>query len=312
VTIADLHVHTTVTDGRMRPAEVIDLAARAGVQRLVFTDHSAVTFPEVLDHAAANGVDLPFPGMEVSTYLGHRKHHVLLYGWALLDRELQRVLRFPVENKLRIAQRVRDELASRGYNMAPLEAIRTTGSADGRPTPEKLFPSRTAIAWHLSQCGGMPQQAAYALVASIFSAAERAGQPGLADRYLPTLDVIRLAAGRGLATALAHPLWECTAPADVDGIRADIRTMAEAGLHGMETRSYHHRPLDDHPALLRLRSGLGLLPAGGSDFHGNGKTELGADGLDRPEFAALAALVARGGNQLTPSGAASSAGGEQC
>lgn len=295
VTTADLHVHTTVTDGRLKPSEVVDLAAGSGLEYLVFTDHSAVTFESVLDYAAARGVRLPFPGTEVSTFIRHRKHHVLVYGYGLLKADVQHKLRFPVDGKLRDAQRALDALAQRGLLLPSLADITASGTAPGRPTPEKLFPSRTAIAWQLAQASGLSPAEARRHVESAFHDAARedqTGPPRLERRYLPALEVIGMAAARGLTTSLAHPLWECATIREIAEVCDAIRLMADAGLAGIESRSYHHRELDDHPMLLRTRADLGLIPTGGSDFHANGKTELGSCGLAADEFAAFWEVVA--------------------
>jgi predicted metal-dependent phosphoesterase TrpH len=295
VTVADLHVHTTVTDGRLKPTEVVELAAEIGLEYLVFTDHSAVTFESVLDHAAARGVRLPFPGTEISTFLGNRKHHVLIYGHGLLSAEVQQWLLFPVEGKLRDAQRALDALSQRGFRLPPLADITAAGTTPGRPTPEKLFPSRTAIAWQLAQASRLPLAEARRQVESAFHDTARggtAGPPHLEDRYLPTLKVIGMAAARGLTTSLAHPLWECATTRDISEVCDAVRLMADTGLAGMESRSYHHREFDDHPMLLRTRADLGLIPTGGSDFHANGKTELGSCGLLPDEFSAFWEVVA--------------------
>jgi 3',5'-nucleoside bisphosphate phosphatase len=295
VTVADLHVHTTVTDGRLKPSEVVDLAADTGLEYLVFTDHSAVTFESILDHAAARGVRLPFPGTEISTFLNNRKHHVLIYGYGLLSAEVQQRLRFPIEGKLRDARRALNALSLRGFRLPPLAVITAAGTTPGRPTPEKLFPSRTAIAWQLAQATGLSPAEARRHVESAFLDTARddtAGLPHLEDRYLPTLEVIEMATARGLTTSLAHPLWECVTTRDISEVCNAVRLMADAGLAGMESRSYHHRELDDHPMLLRTRADLGLIPTGGSDFHANGKTELGSCGLLPDEFAAFWEVVA--------------------
>jgi len=297
--VADLHAHTTVTDGRLPPAEVIDLAAGIGLENLVFTDHSAVTFASVVQYATTRGVRLPFPGMEVSTFLGKRKHHLLLYGSRLLDESIERQLCFPIEAKLRTARLAHRELWRRGYRIAPLDEITAGGTSPDRPTPEKRFPSRTAFALRVAESAGMRVPEAYDLVKAVFSGVER--EAGLADRYLPTLGVLELAVSRGLTVCLAHPLWECSSNGDVEEICASLRQFTGLGMHGMESRSYHHRAFDDHPALLRAGAELGLVPTGGSDFHGNGKTELGSGGMARDAFEAFSALVGRNDRGSTAS-----------
>jgi 3',5'-nucleoside bisphosphate phosphatase len=299
----DLHTHTTVTDGRMTPFELVDAAATAGLRNLVITDHSAVTFTSVVAYAASLGVRLPFPGVEVSTFLGARRYHLLLYGDALLGEDLQDRLELPLRWKRELARRACRELARRGHRLPTVEEIAALGIELGRPTPEKRYPSRTAVARHLAEAEGLSRAAAYELVASVFHEidARDAGDPArLARRYLPTLEVLDLAVGRGLTPSLAHPLWQCTSVDDVEAVCADVARMAEAGLRGMESRSYHHRALDDHPYLRRTRDQLGLIGTAGSDFHANGKVDLGSQGLDADDFAAVWRLVADASSRTRP------------
>jgi predicted metal-dependent phosphoesterase TrpH len=293
--VADLHTHTTATDGRSTVEEVVAEAARAGLRYLVITDHSVVTFDGVRDLAARYGVVVPFPGVEVSTYHGERRHHILVYGAGLLDPEFQDYLAPPLRAKNRLAGEVRDVLVRSGYELAELDTIRRSAHGPGGPpTPEKRLVSRTALAQHLAVAAGLSLPEAYGRVAAVHRRLDGArphGPQRLAARYLPTLEVIREATARGLFTSLAHPLWECARTADVEATCEQLNVLRNAGLRGVESRSYHHRDLDDHPVLLSTRDRLGLLATGGSDYHGNGRTTLGTGGLTEEAFLVLAAQV---------------------
>jgi hypothetical protein len=293
--VADLHTHTTATDGRTTVEELIAEAARAGLRYLVITDHSVVTFDGVQDLAARYGVTVPFPGIEVSTYDGERRHHILVYGAGLLDPDFQDYLAPPLRAKNRLAGEVRDVLVRAGHHLPDLDTIRRSARGPGgRPTPEKLLVSRTALAQHLAVAAGLPLAEAYERVAAVhrrLDGTDPRGPHWFAARYLPTLDVIREAAARGLFTSLAHPLWECGCLADVVATCEQLSVMKDCGLRGVESRSYHHRDIDDHPVLLSTRDRLGLLATGGSDYHGNGKTTLGTGGMTEEAFLVLAAQV---------------------
>jgi predicted metal-dependent phosphoesterase TrpH len=305
MTVADLHTHTTVTDGRVTPWELVDLAVAAELEYLVITDHSTVTYDAVLGHASSRGVQLPFPGTEISTFLGDRKYHVLIYGPGLSDCALQERLRFPIDRKLEDAQRLLDLLAADGHRLPSLNEIVAAGTEPGRPTPEKRYPSRTAIARQLVRVSGITELEARHIVSMADDEVMRASatpRERLRQRYLPTLEIIEAAASRGLVTSLAHPVWECRDADDIAEVCGDVRRMAETGLAGMESRSYHHRALDDHPQVIRTRAELGLLATGGSDFHGNGRTELGVGGVGREAFDALLAAVESGHRRSRPEG----------
>jgi predicted metal-dependent phosphoesterase TrpH len=292
--VIDLHVHTTASDGRAPADEVLRRAAEVGVDGLVFTDHSVVTFDGLAEPAARYGVELPFPGVEISTFHGRRKYHILAYGPGVLAAGFRSYISFPNRRKNEVAAAVRDTLVGQGFALPPIGSIRAGSVPDAEPTPEKAYPSRTSIARCLASVAGISGDRAYRMVVDIHSGIEARNAENadhLARRYLPTRDVLAAAARVGAVTALAHPAWQCRTATDVDDVVADARAFRDAGLDGIETRSYHHRDFDDHPSILAARRELGLVPAGGSDYHANGKTELGSGGISPDAFAALRALV---------------------
>ena len=76
----DLHTHSCFSDGTCTPAEIIGLAAAAGLSAVALTDHNTVAgLPDFL--AAAEGTDIQaVPGVEISTgYLGKELHILGLF-----------------------------------------------------------------------------------------------------------------------------------------------------------------------------------------------------------------------------------------
>lgn len=290
---ADLHTHTTVTDGRAAPRELVEEAAGRRLPVLVIADHSVVTWGDLPQYAASRGVAMPFPGVEVSTTLEGRRHHLLLYGPGLLtlDKGQSDWLFAPVRHKNDQAERTRRELLRQGFDLPDMDTIRRQEVPGATPTPEKLLVSRTALARSVSASAGLAFEEAYEVVRSAHARAEAPASRTVAP-YLPALEVLGLARSVGAVTSLAHPMWRCRTEEDVSQVILDVELLASQGLDAMESRSYHHRSFDDHEALLAAGRRLGLIASGGSDYHANGKTELGADGLDERGFAAFVERVA--------------------
>ena len=76
--IADFHLHSTISDGRLTPAELVDLAYRNGVRIMALTDHDIVDgLPEAFE-AASKYPDITLvPGIEMSTDIPGNEVHIL-------------------------------------------------------------------------------------------------------------------------------------------------------------------------------------------------------------------------------------------
>ncbi|MDQ6420843.1 PHP domain-containing protein [Paenibacillus sp. LHD-117] len=76
---ADLHAHTTASDGMYAPAEVVRKAFAAGLQAVAITDHDTVTgVEEALREGERIGMTV-VPGVEISSYADGTDIHVLGY-----------------------------------------------------------------------------------------------------------------------------------------------------------------------------------------------------------------------------------------
>src|SRR5215475_2901719 len=76
---ADLHAHTTASDGTLSPRELVRLAAKQGVRVLAVTDHDSVSgLREAIDEGARLGVEI-VPGLEINCDVEGAEIHVLGY-----------------------------------------------------------------------------------------------------------------------------------------------------------------------------------------------------------------------------------------
>jgi 3',5'-nucleoside bisphosphate phosphatase len=290
-TANDLHVHTSVSDGRLTPELVVLRAAERGIETLVITDHSAVTFTLAELLARRLGVSMPFPGIEVSAQMEGRRHHLLLYGTRLAVGSLPTALTQARDCKNAILAKAIARLRAKHPAIPQFSDI-LAGTCSGlHPTADKQMGSRSAAAAAISAASSLSfEQAHDALrttVASLTTALP------VSARYPAAVDVLAAAASLGVVACLAHPLWQCSDDNDVTELVGDLRLLAEHGLWAVATRSYHHRQLDDHPRLLAAVRCLRLALIGGSDFHGNGKTELGEDATEPAVLAELTELACR-------------------
>jgi 3',5'-nucleoside bisphosphate phosphatase len=255
---ADLHVHSSASDGTDPPAEVMRRAARAGLDVVALTDHDTVAgHAEARQALAALPTPLTLlPGMELSCHLdegprGQHSLHLLAYlfdpGHPELAAELGRIR----DDRVLRAQAMVRRLAELGVDIGWDQVAAIAGPAVvGRPHIARAMAASGAIA--------TPREA--------FTRDWIAdGGRAYVDRYaldpVHAIDLVRAAGG---VSALAHPR------AGRDWIVSDeeIGRLAAAGLAGVEVFHPDH-PDAERAGLLALAHDLGLVATGGSDDHGS-------------------------------------------
>ncbi len=251
---ADLHVHTTASDGTASPAEVVRLARAAGLDAIGITDHDTVAGVAPA-REAARGQDLEVvPGIEISTDYQGREVHVLGYyvdeAHAAFREQLDRL----VAARARRVERMVDRLRALGLAVTVEDVRRVVGEA---------APGRPHVAEALVRLGIVPHwQEAFARLIG-------RGCPAYVPRETITpVEAVRLVRLAGGVAVLAHP--------GVAGADHLIPELVRQGLGGLEVYHPEHTPAEiSH--YLALAAAFRLLVTGGSDFHGGGlHAELGA------------------------------------
>ncbi|MGO8971053.1 MAG: PHP domain-containing protein [Myxococcaceae bacterium] len=242
----DLHSHTTASDGEHSPEALLSLARAAGVTVLSVTDHDTVAaLPRAAAAAEAEGLAF-VPGIEISATAASREVHVLGH---FVD---------PTEPGLaRFSDRLRGERAERMRRM-----VERMGELGFLVTLDEV--ERIGGGAHL----GRPHLALALLNRGYVSSTKEAfdrfladGRPGHVDRFrLSAEDAVQLLHCAGGTATLAHP-----GPSQVT--RPTLEALARAGLDGLEVFHVDHVP-SQREALLRTADALGLIPTGGSDYHG--------------------------------------------
>src|SRR5262245_27518307 len=245
----DLHLHTTASDGRCTPHELVGRAFRAGVTVMAVTAHDRV--PAIRDAqsaAKACGIEV-ITGIEILAIESGRDIHLLGYVFDPGDSELAASLATQRMQRMARVEELGARLAELGMPI-DLESVLTQAREQ---------PARSV---------GRPQ-VARAMVATGYVADTReafdrwlaTGRPAFVPRRgAPPGVVINVVHGAGGLASLAHP-----GQTDVD---SHIPAYVGAGLDALEV--YH--PDHDADAVGRYRnvaSRLKLLATGGSDFHGD-------------------------------------------
>jgi predicted metal-dependent phosphoesterase TrpH len=247
----DLHLHTTASDGRLSPTELVRLAAGQGLKQISVSDHDTTEGLAEVYQAAQEFPDLRIiPGIELSTDVPGDEVHMLGYFIQYEDEEFQKVLRGFRSGRLERGEAMVDKLDELGLHVSweRVKEIAGDGSV-GRPH----------IALALVEKGYFkePKEAF----------AEYLGRNGLAyaerEKMTPA-EGVKLLASVGGVSVLAHPSY-------LNDMEATIVELKAAGLLGMEV-FYAQYSADVIQELAVLAVKYDLIPCGGSDYHGLGNT----------------------------------------
>lgn len=250
----DLHVHTTASDGTFAPAEAVRLAAETGLRAIAVTDHdSAFGYPEAAQAGAELGVEV-VPGIEISTKF-HRAVHILGYYIDPHSPQLEPVLNWVVQDRDERNQKMAAMMANDGLPVSYEQMHERFGPVIGRPHFARVL-VELGLAENVSDAfDKYVEKGRKYYVGRNFLSIER------------SIEIIRAAGG---VPVLAHPFQY---KLDDAGLRELIEHCMESGLQGMECR-YSGYDAEMSEYLLRLAAEYGLLPTGGSDFHGTNKPHI--------------------------------------
>jgi predicted metal-dependent phosphoesterase TrpH len=263
--VADLHIHTTGSDGLLSPSEIVNLAESAKLVAIAITDHDTIGgIEEALAESQNKNVEV-IPGIELSTEFQDSEIHILgLYinhRYSALTELLEKLHK----SRFLRAEKMVAKLCSLGYHI-DLDAVlrQARDAAPGRPHVARALVEKGYIA----------------SVSEAFDTLLGYKMPGYVQRYkLTPKEAITIIREAGGISAWAHP--------GLTGQYYLLKEFKSYGLTGLE--AYHP---DHHPSQVehykKLARESALFVSGGSDFHGReaGHTrELAYCGLSQQELA---------------------------
>ena len=249
----DLHTHSLRSDGALVPAELVRRAAERGVRVQALSDHDTLVG---VGEAIATGTELGvriIPATELNTESEWGDAHVLAYFVDPADAALEERLRWLRENRGRRVELMIAKLRELGYAITLERVLEIAqGGALGRPH----------LAQALFEKGYVPSydEAFHTVIAK--------DSPAYVSRVgLTPLEAVELVRKHGGVPSLAHP-------GTVERLAELLPKLVAAGLAGIECFYGAHSPTWTAHCLALARE-HGLVPTGGSDFHG--RSEHGAD-----------------------------------
>ena len=277
----DLHLHTTASDGRLSPTELVNLLGERGLRIAAITDHDSTEGLTEAYEAKARFPHLSLiPGIELSTEAGDSEIHVLGYFLNWQDQEFQQVLSGFRKGRVGRGQAMVERLGELGLPVEWERVLHFAGDgAVGRPH----------IALAMVERGYVPG------VREAFDLYLGRDGPAYVDRQkLSPEDAVGIIRGVGGAAVLAHPSY-------VNNLEGHLSRMKQAGLAGMEVYYSNYSPTLVKQLRETARS-FDLLPCGGSDYHALGQDDETLPGVAGPSedvVEALRAHSARGSAKPT-------------
>jgi len=241
---ADLHIHTSISDGWLTPEETVEEAYRAGLAAISIADHDSVGgIRAAIEAGSKYGVEV-IPGVELHTGYDGLEFHILGYFVDWRDKWFNEKLLSIQEARIDKAKMILERLRSLNIDISNNVVIVISGGVVGRPQ----------IAQALLDRG---------YVRTVQEAFERylgIDRPAYVGKYpLSPTEAIRMIRRVGGISALAHPVFS----------RTD-EVLPELVDHGLQAIEVYHSKHDvvSTRHFEELAKKYDLLMVGGSDAHG--------------------------------------------
>ena len=261
VSKVDLHIHSTVSDGRLTPVEIVGKSAEVGLAVIALADHDTV---DGIIPALEAAKTLPWlkviPGVEISTDVPKGEVHVLGYFVDYTSPEL-----------LTMLERMRNSRRERAQGM--IAKLRNLGVLIEWERVEEIAGSGSIGRPHIAQA--MLEKGYIALIKEAFTKYIGWGGPAYVKRQkVSPVEAVELILRANGLPVLAHPLT-------INDPEAMVIELKASGLVGIEVYHGDNTP-EESSRLVSLADRYGLITTGGSDYHGLDATETMIGGADVP------------------------------
>ncbi|MFA5307991.1 MAG: PHP domain-containing protein [Dehalococcoidales bacterium] len=274
MSLVDLHIHSTASDGKLAPEAIVSKAAALGLKVISLTDHDSIAgiAPALEALKKYPGLTL-IPGVEISTDLPDGEAHILGYFIDYTDPVFEQELLKFRESRTGRGRKMVEKLAALGIDIdwSRVQEIAGDG-AIGRP--------------HVARA--MLEKGYIATFEEAFDKYIGHGAPAYVERekMTPQEAVALIVRSRGLPV-LAHPFT-------VKDPEAMVRQLKPAGLVGIEVYYKDNTP-ERTVNTRQLAEKYGLIATGGTDYHGlENAGEVMMGGVKVPMAAAEALMKMAG------------------
>jgi len=269
---ADLHLHTSHSDGYHSPTELIDKTLSHGLKTVSIVDHDEIgALDEAIEYGKTMGVEV-IPGVELSVNYKHFDLHILGYCFDHKKPELVEHLNFFKKARIQRAERMVASLAKLGMPIRFEAVLEKAGLGSvGRPHIANVLLDDGYV--HSFQ--------------EAFNKYIGNGKPAHVGKFkIDIQTVLKLVKAAGGICSIAHPGLELS--------NDDLLALIKEGVDAIEVVHPKHNEKKTSQ-LTQLAESNGVLTTGGSDFHGGSKGEeaLGKYKVPREVVEKLKELAAR-------------------
>lgn len=260
---ADLHCHSTISDGLLAPAEVVARAARNGVELLALTDHDELAgLADAREAARIHGLAF-VNGVEVSVSWGEQTVHIVGLGVDPACTVLADGLADVRAGRDGRAARMGEALAAIGIRGAYEGALKYVGNP--------ALVSRSHFARYLAEIGAARD------VKSVFDHYLVRGKPGYVEHVWATMeDALSWIHAAGGLAVIAHPGRYRLSKRELDELFVRFHDLGGEAIEVVSGSHNREATLE----FARVARRYGFLASRASDFHGPGESSVDLGGSD--------------------------------
>jgi predicted metal-dependent phosphoesterase TrpH len=246
---ADMHIHSTESDGVLTPEEIVEWGKKKNLFAISVTDHDCISGVERAEECASRlGIEV-IPGIELSTEYCGAEVHILGYFIDYKSAELESFLSKLQLSRLQRLEKMIKKLYTMGYDVSTNEIVEVSKETKslGRPHIARLLVEK-------GYCRD---------ISDAFQRFLSKGRPAYVERYkLSPFEAVELVMRCSGVPCLAHP---ALIP-NLDTVSL-VKKLSYWGLKGIEVYHTAHTH-EDIEYLSKLAAEQKLIPTGGTDFHG--------------------------------------------
>lgn len=254
---ADLHCHSTISDGTLSPEELARRAHAQGVTLWALTDHDEISGQhQALSAARALGLDY-LSGTEISVTFAGTTVHIVGLGFDIDDGALAQGLEATRGGREQRAKQMADELLKVGIPHAFEGALKYVSN------PHLI--SRAHLARYLVEIGKARD------LSDVFKRYLAEGKPGYVPHQWASLgNAVRWITQAGGAAVIAHPARYRFNPTEEYALFSEFK--AHGGI-GVEVVTGSHT-VAEYSTYADMAREFDLYASRGSDFHGPGESRI--------------------------------------